>query len=71
MKKCPDCKTDLQPIKIVDQLGHGGTRVGLAYTRGEEPKTSAWSGKMTNSTGHVHAFICDRCARVLFYAIPS
>jgi len=68
VKTCPDCQVPLNPIKIVDQKGHGLVDVGFHYTRSKHPKTSAWSGKMTNSEGTIQAYLCDGCGRVLFYA---
>jgi len=68
VKTCPDCKTSLTPIKIVDQKGHGLTHVGFHYTRTAPPKTGPWSGKVTNSEGTIQAFLCDGCGRALFYA---
>lgn len=64
---CPDCKTNLDPIQVIDQLGHGGTRLGLAFTRGEPPETSGWTGKLKNQAGTIEAFLCDQCGRVVFY----
>ena len=71
MKACPDCKTALTPIHIVDQRANGIIAVGFHYTRGAAPKTSAWSGKVKNSDGTVQGFLCDGCTRVVFYATPS
>jgi hypothetical protein len=71
MKRCPDCETGLSAIQIVDQKGHGLTDVGFHFTRSSPPKTSSWSGKLTNSAGRVQAFLCDACGRVLLYAGPN
>lgn len=67
---CPDCQRPLTPIRVVDQLGGGVLREGLAYTREAEPKTSAWSGAVKNQDGLLQAYLCDGCQRVLFYARP-
>jgi len=67
-RRCPGCDVDLTPIRIVDQLGQGRTDVGFAYTIADDPKTSAWSGKIKNREGTVHAYLCGTCSRVLLYA---
>lgn len=71
MRTCPDCSTELTSIKIVDQLGHRQTQVGLSFTVEKEPQTSAWTGRLTNETGTVQAYLCADCGRVLLYASPS
>jgi len=67
-KKCSDCAEPLSAINVVDQLGHGITHSGLAFTFDEKARTSAWSGKLKNQAGTLRAWLCEACSRVTFYA---
>lgn len=67
-RSCPDCEEALTRISLVDQQGQGRTSVGLAFTADEEPRTSAWSGKLKNQAGTVQGWLCEGCSRVLMYA---
>ena len=66
--KCAPCNAPLSPITVIDQLGNGITRKGLAFTFDEEPQTSGWSGKLKNQAGTIRGFLCESCRRVEFYA---
>ena len=71
MKPSPDCKAKLSPIQIIDQRSNSKVAVGVHYTRGEAPKTSAWSGNIQNSAGTVQAFMCDEPECAFLYADPA
>ncbi|MHC4778142.1 MAG: hypothetical protein ACYTFG_06140 [Planctomycetota bacterium] len=70
-RECPDCREGLVPINVVDR-SHGSNFVGFAYTIDEAPKHSTWSvSKILNKAGTIHAYMCVRCDRVMFYASPG
>ena len=71
MKQCPDCKTALTAITVLDHQGGATPKQGLSYTVGEAPKKSLWSGGIKNLAGVVHAYLCESCTRVLFFATPK
>ena len=71
MKRCPDCKVDLQPIRLIGRYSAVHFQDGLEYTAGETPQFSTWSGTMKNRAGTVQGFVCGDRQRVLFYAEPD
>ena len=64
-RQCPDCKTELGRIKLLDNAGDQGWREGLAYTR-SDAKRSFW-GRYPD-LGTIHAWLCPDCGRTLLYA---
>ena len=44
--------------------------MGFAYLLEGEPKMGLWKAEVKNRDGDVHAFLCERCHRVLWYAQP-
>ena len=69
-RTCPDCKTPLRRIQIVDHQGGAAARVGLAYLFDEAPKMGVWKAEVKNRAGDIHGYLCERCSRVLLYAEP-
>jgi hypothetical protein len=69
VRQCPDCKTDLTPIHVLDETGRNGQRDGLMYALASA-RRSIWTGQYPVQ-GMLHGFLCGECGRVLFYADRS
>ena len=69
---CPDCGTELQPIKLIDAtnwaMGKGIGHVNLAYAA-EDAKSGFFSGIAPQGT--VSGRVCTECGRILLYASPK
>ena len=66
---CPDCKSAMQPIKIIDATdgswdGKGTTHVPLAYAA-PDARRSFFS--KIPAMGFLTGFICPACGRVILY----
>jgi hypothetical protein len=71
---CPDCGTQLQPIKLVDAtervFGDGAYRVNLSYAAQDaEAPLGGFLGGIAPQ-GNVYGRICPQCGRILLYANP-
>lgn len=69
-RQCPDCHVPLRPIQILDHQGGAAARTGLAYLLEGKPKMGLWKAEVKNCAGDVHAFLCETCHRVLWFAQP-
>lgn len=69
VRLCPDCKTELTPIHVLDDVGRHGHRDGLMYALASA-KRSLWTGEYPME-GMLHGFLCRDCGRVLLYAERS
>ncbi len=69
-RACPDCDVPVRPIRVLDHQGGAAARVGFAYVLEGEPKMGLWKAEVKNRDGDVHAFLCESCQRVLWYAQP-
>ncbi len=68
-RTCPDCKTPLTKIQVIDRLGGTTAESGLIFLDAQaSTKVSVWSGNVINRQGRVHGHLCNDCQRVLFYA---
>lgn len=70
---CPDCKSVMQPIKVIDatSLGMGSEGAGhvpLAYAAPDASR-SFFLGKIQR-TGVLTGRICPKCGRVVLYGEP-
>lgn len=68
--ECPDCKSAMQPIKMIDATdrgwNHEGTaHVSLAYAAPDASR-SFFLGRI-QPTGVLTGFICPACGRVILY----
>lgn len=74
MKDCPDCSSDLHPIKLLDatvrdfQL-EGSQHTVLRYAAPNEHQ-SMFMGKI-KGLGEVGAHVCSGCGRIFLYAKPD
>ena len=73
VRNCPDCKTTMQPIRLIDATEPGIRREGvrhvdLAYAA-PDAQASFFLGKVP-SLGVVGGFICPDCGRILLYGEP-
>ena len=71
---CPDCETELQPIKIIDATmpgchGEGVAHVELSYSS-PDAKPSFFLHEIERE-GKVRARMCPKCGRILLYAYPN
>ncbi len=70
---CPDCSTELQPVRLLDATHDlpaktGGAHVELAYAS-LESKPSFFMRAIPRE-GVVRAMLCPSCGRMLLYAKP-
>ena len=71
---CPECETEMQPIKLLDATHDlpaktGGAHVELSYAA-PEAKPSFWM-KAIPSAGTIMAMLCPNCGRTVLYARPN
>lgn len=69
--ECPDCKSAMQPIKIIDATdgswdGKGTSHVPLAYAAPDARRSFFSLGKIP-AMGFLTGFICPACGRVILY----
>ncbi len=69
MKKCSNCKKELEPIFIIDGTNTSSVRNGFVFTK--EKPTKSWTGSVNNEAGVVRAFFCSECKKVELYAIEG
>jgi hypothetical protein len=72
--KCSDCKSSLQPIKLIDATepswsGHGARHVELGYAA-PEATHSFFLGAIPR-LGVVKGLICPKCGRISLYGEPT
>jgi len=70
---CPDCKTTMQPIRLIDSTepgiaGDGISHVDLAYAAADAQ--ASFFRQKVPSLGVVRGFICPGCGRILLYGKP-
>lgn len=74
---CPDCKTQLEAIKILDatagpngfgQYKGGALHIQLSYAAPESQPS--WFTRTIQREGIVQGYICPKCARILLYGQP-
>lgn len=74
---CPDCKTPLEAIKILDatagpngfgQYKGGAQHIQLSYAAPEAQPS--WITRTIQREGIVQGYICPQCARILLYGEP-
>jgi hypothetical protein len=63
---CPDCGTEMEPIKLIDQAR--GWETELHYAAGEARK-SWWTGAFPHA-GLVRARLCPACGQIRLHAVP-
>jgi hypothetical protein len=73
-RTCPACKTELQPIKILDATSEGpkdtgASQVELSYSS-PDAKQSFFLHEIKRE-GTVKAQMCTECGRILLYASPE
>jgi len=76
-RQCPDCKTHLEPIKILDatagpngfgQYKGGALHIQLSYAAPDAQPS--WFTRTIQREGIVQGYICPQCARILLYGEP-
>jgi hypothetical protein len=73
-QNCPECETELQPIKIIDATSPGPSDKGIAHVElsysSPDAKPSFFSHAIKRE-GTLKATMCPNCGRVLLYANPE
>ena len=67
---CPDCETELHPIKLLDatNLGLGTEGIGHVETcYAAESAEASWYTKTVPKAGVVKAKICPACGRIVLH----
>jgi len=65
---CPDCESEMYPIKLIDSTGQGGDRA-LGYAAGDAEQ-SRWL-RVFPIEGKVGARMCPTCGRIVLHAEPA
>jgi hypothetical protein len=66
---CPDCQTQMYPIKLIDSTGEYYTHELLGYAAGEAERS--WFLGRYKEAGKVAAKMCPDCGRIILHAVPS
>jgi len=69
-KHCPECREPLRSIQLLDATAPGVGHKGVHHTRLAYASSGAEPGLPMGAVpkeGHVRAFICDQCGRILLY----
>lgn len=73
-RACPDCATELRPVKLLDATAVSFRSKGVAHVpmsyASIDAKPSLWV-KAIPSEGTIVAMLCPECGRTLIYANPS
>ena len=73
MNNCPDCKSKLSKVKIIDATASNfsgdAAHTTLKYAAPDADQ-SFFTGKI-KSLGEVRAHLCVGCGRMFLYAIPN
>jgi hypothetical protein len=64
---CPDCQTQMRPIKLIDSAYD--THELLGYAAGEAERS--WFLGKYKEAGKVAARMCPACGRIILHAVPS
>jgi hypothetical protein len=73
--ECPDCKSTMQPIKLIDATDgpgwdqEGVQHIELAYAAPDAAR-SFFLGKIQR-LGAVKGLICPECGRIILYGVPT
>ena len=62
---CPDCETEMQLIKLIDNGAPGFLQTEIAYAT-PDAKRDNWTGRFPEK-GRLVAKICPSCGRVLLF----
>lgn len=68
--QCPDCQTELQPIKLLDATDTGMGGHGISHTEVSYAAPDSAASLFTRTVprlGTVQARICPQCGRILLY----
>lgn len=69
-KTCPDCDSELRPIKMLDatNLGMGTEGIGhVEQAYAAEKSEASWYTKTVPKAGTVKAKICPNCGRIILH----
>ena len=67
-RNCPDCKRAMTGIRMIDKACRP-PHAALEYAAAEA-KPGIWLGHFPIE-GRIEGFMCDKCGRVLLYAVPK
>lgn len=67
-KTCPDCDRPMTGIRLIDKA-YRPIHSTLDYAAADVER-GIWLGRFPIE-GQIEGFMCDKCGRVLLYAIPS
>lgn len=71
---CPDCESELQPIKLLDATDPGMGGQGIAHVEIAYAAAHAEASFLTRTVprlGAVKAKLCPTCGRILLYGEPA
>lgn len=66
---CPDCKSEMRPIKLVDSTGEHHSHQQLGYAAGEAERS--WFFGRYPEEGKVAAKMCPSCGRIILHGKPT
>jgi hypothetical protein len=66
--ECPDCQTELLPIKLIDRSEYH-THQQLSYAVGDAERS--WFLGKFEIAGTVRARMCPACGRIVLYGLSS
>lgn len=76
-KRCPDCDSSLQPIKLFARTSiqrkygaYDSDGAVIRYATGEA-KRGKWFSWTYDVAGKVSAMICSSCHRIFLYGLPG
>ncbi|MCL4207907.1 MAG: hypothetical protein KJ000_35930 [Pirellulaceae bacterium] len=71
---CPDCRLEMQPIRLLDATDTGMGGQGISHTDLSYAAADSVASFFTRTVprlGTVHARICPECGRIVLYGRPS
>ena len=65
---CPDCHTEMRPIKLIDSTGENPMHQQLTYAVADSEQS--WFLGKFKVAGKVAARMCPACGRIILHAVP-
>ena len=66
---CPDCESEMHPIKLIDSTGEYHSHQELGYAAAEAER--GWFFGRYSEEGKVAARMCPSCGRIVLHAESS
>jgi hypothetical protein len=70
-RACPDCKSQMFPVKLIDATGSGISGEGISHVEfcyAAEDADASFLTRTVAKAGVVRAALCGECGRIVLYS---